>query len=171
MPLRFRADQRDRRRTVTMNAVADLALRKDRFLLLELRRRIVTAFDVRATKAGELDRLSAGGEHCRFARRTLRRNLEARPQHTRIDHLRRHRPLPDQLVDSQHRRNRSRLRAGSERGGSPSDESLRALPARSSRASGNGAGRRSIPPPNISRITRADSLSAFSERVVESVRW
>ena len=69
VPLRLGADERDRRRTVAMNAVADAALREDRFLFLELRRRIVAAFDVGATEAGKLDRLSARREHRRLARR------------------------------------------------------------------------------------------------------
>ena len=55
------------RRACTRSPTAQL--RQDRFLLLELRRRIVAAFDVRAAEAGELDRLAARGEDAAFAAR------------------------------------------------------------------------------------------------------
>ena len=100
MPLRLSAHERDRRRAVAVNPIADAALRQDRFLLLELRRGIVAAFDVGATEAGKLDRLAACSKDRGLAVGTLGRNLERRPQHPRIHHLRRHRALPDQLVDS-----------------------------------------------------------------------
>ncbi len=95
----IRAEQRDRRAAVGMNAIADLGLRQDRFLLFELRGGIVAAFDVGAAEAGELDRLAARGHRGDLAVRALRRDLHRRAQHARVDHLRRHRPLPDQLVD------------------------------------------------------------------------
>src|SRR6185436_257842 len=63
VPLRLHVAECDRRRAVAVNTVADLRLREDRFLLLELGDRIVAAFHIRAAEAGELDRLATRGEH------------------------------------------------------------------------------------------------------------
>ena len=72
-----------------------------RFLLLELGGRIVAALDVRAAEAGELDRLARRGEDRRLALVRVGGDFHRRPQHARVDHLRRHRALPDQLVDAE----------------------------------------------------------------------
>ena len=98
--LRLRVDEDDRG-ALTRDLIADLALRQDGLLLLELRRRIVAAFDIRAAETRELDRLAARRQHRQVAALAARRQLQRRPQHARIHHLRRHRPLPDQLVDLQ----------------------------------------------------------------------
>src|SRR5688572_112412 len=84
-----------------MDAIAHLRLRQDRFLFLELRRRIVAAFDVGAAEAGEFDRLAARVQDRRFATGRVGRDLHAGAEHARVHHLRRHRALPDQLVDAQ----------------------------------------------------------------------
>src|SRR5262245_50076580 len=82
-----------------VNLIANLALREDRLLLLQLRGWIVAALDVGAAEPGKLDRLAARRQSCVLATRTLCRDLDRGSQHTRIDHLRRHRALPDQLVN------------------------------------------------------------------------
>ena len=158
-----------RRRRVWI-AIADLALRQDRFLLLELRGRIVAAFDVGAAEAGELDRLAAGGQHRDVAAGPFAEISTRRPQHARIHHLRRHRPLPDQLVDLQlvgveHAFELARRQAEIGRA-NRLVRFLRVLDARLVAP----RRRRSTRAPNISRITRADSCSALSDSVVESVR-
>ena len=84
-----------------VDAIADSGLRQNRFLIFELGRRIVAAFDVGATEARKLDRLAARRQDDGLAARPLRRNLDGRPQDARVHHLRRHRALPDQLVDLQ----------------------------------------------------------------------
>ena len=140
--------------------IADLALRQDRFLLFEFGRRIVAAFDVGAAEAGELDRLAARGEARRLAARPLRGDLDRRAQHARIDHLRRHRPLPDQLVDLQLVGVEHPLELARRADGSRSAGSLRALPARSCTASDTGAGRRSTRRRTSRGSTRADFAAA-----------
>ncbi len=84
---------------VRVDLIADLALRQNRFLFLELRGGIVAAFDVGTAEAGELNRLAARGQRGGLAVRCLRGNLDRRPEHSRVNHLRRHRALPDQLVN------------------------------------------------------------------------
>ena len=84
-----------------VHLIADAACRKDRLLILELRLRIVATLDVGAAEAGELDRLPRGGENHPFALAGGRGDLDARLFHTRVHHLRRHRALPDQLVQAQ----------------------------------------------------------------------
>jgi hypothetical protein len=70
--LRIGLDQRDGGVAVPMNAIADLGLRQNRFLFLELRRRIVAALDVRTAESGELDRFAARRQDGGFAAGGLR---------------------------------------------------------------------------------------------------
>src|SRR5688572_10547355 len=55
-----------------VNLIANLALRQDRLLLLELRRGIIAAFDVGTAETCKLDRLAAGRQHRGLAVRRLR---------------------------------------------------------------------------------------------------
>ncbi len=99
--LRLERNRPDACTRVALHQVADRQLRQDRLLLLELRRRIVAAFDIGAAEAGELDRLAGRGERRRFGVDTGAGDLDRRAQDARVHHLRRHRALPDQLVDAQ----------------------------------------------------------------------
>ena len=103
MPLGVNAENRNcsvRSTGSSMNAIANLALRQNRFLFLELRRGVVAAFDIGAAEPGEFDCLTARRHHGVLATRSLRRDLDRCPEDARVNHLRRHRPLPDQLVDT-----------------------------------------------------------------------
>jgi hypothetical protein len=92
-------DRRCRAATFNLYAIADGAVRKNGFLLFEFGGGIVATLDIRAAEAGKLDGFPTRGQGRRFAVRPFRRDLEGRPQDTGIDHLRRHRPFPDQVVD------------------------------------------------------------------------
>ena len=83
-----------------VHAIALPRRRQERFLVFELRERIVAAFDVGAAEPGKLDRLPARGEHGR-SRRGRDREFERRLLHARVDDLRRHGALPDQLVEAE----------------------------------------------------------------------
>ena len=100
VPLRLHAEQLQAVRLAVraVHAIAFARRREQRFLILELGQRIVAALDVRAAEPGELDRLSARGEHG-WSRLGRDGELERRLLHARIDNLRGHRALPDQLVE------------------------------------------------------------------------
>ena len=152
-----------------MDLITDFALRQDGFLLLEFCCGIITAFDVGATEPRELDRLSARRKESGLTAGTLGRHLERRPKHPRIDHLRRHRALPDQLVDAhlvgiEHTFELARREAEVGR----TNRFVRFLGVLDARLI--AARTVVVPAPNISRMTRADSLIALSDNVVESVR-
>src|SRR5262245_7164354 len=93
--------EEDDRGSVAADLVANAALRQDGFLLFELRNRVVAAFYVRPSKTCELNRLAAGREHRNVTARRVCGNLDRRPKHAGVNHLRRHRPFPDQLVNFQ----------------------------------------------------------------------
>ncbi len=99
--LRFQRDRMKPSRCFARHPLTDRELRQQGFLFLELRRRIVTALDVRAPETGKLDRLPGCGEDRRLAVRAGAGDLHARAQHPCVHHLRRHGPLPDQVVDAQ----------------------------------------------------------------------
>ena len=73
----------------------------------------------------------------------LRGNLDRRPQHARVDHLRRHRALPDQVIDFKVVAVEGALELAWRKAEVGRDGWLRALPARSSPASDTAAGCRS----------------------------
>ena len=135
----LRVEPRERRAGGPLGAdrLAARQRRQDRLLIVERRRRIVAALDVGAEEPGELDRLARGGEHP-VALAGRRRDLDRGAQQPRVGHLRRDRPLPDQLVDPQPRRRRGPTSAAAG-GRSRSAGSPRALPARCGPWSGTGA--------------------------------
>src|SRR5882672_2376889 len=69
-------------RTVAIDAVADLALRKDGFLFLELRRGVVAPLHVGPPEAGKFDRLAARREDGDIVAGPCRGNLDRRSEDT-----------------------------------------------------------------------------------------
>ena len=97
-------------------------------------------------------------------------NLDRGAQHACVHHLRRHRALPDQLVDPQIAAVERAPRARRAWPRNSTAGSLRAPPARSSLSSRSGGARRSRRRRTSPESPTADSASAFSLSVVESVR-
>ena len=90
MPLRFEAEQRHvagLRGRGRDNGGTHRELGQHRLLVLEFGGRIVTAFDVGAAEAGELDRLPRCGEHRRFAADARAGDFDRRAKHACVHHL------------------------------------------------------------------------------------
>jgi hypothetical protein len=83
-----------------VNALAGCEFGKQRFLFVELRRRVVTALDIRAQISGELDRLPARGQDGGLAIGTRARDFDVGAQHARLGHLGRDGAFPDEVVDT-----------------------------------------------------------------------
>ena len=98
--LRLEPDQPDAR-LLSVDTLADRQRGQERLLLFELGGRIVAALDVGAAEAGELDRPAGRREHRLFTVAGRGRDLDRRAEDAGVDHLRRHRALPDELVDLQ----------------------------------------------------------------------
>ena len=73
---------------------------QDRLAVLELGVGVVGTLDVRAEVARELDGAPAGVEHHRLAVARRRPQAEAHAPDPRIGHLRRHRALPNEVVEA-----------------------------------------------------------------------
>ena len=81
--------------------IANGELRQNGLLLVERRGRIVRPLHIRAQVTGKLNRVAARGKRDRAAVGGLAGNFNGGAQHLRVGHLRRHRALPDQLVNLQ----------------------------------------------------------------------